>query len=105
MVKAIPLWFIAFQSPWAGQICLNASKGFEHIFVKIPSFQSPLSGQICLNNTLLEVCDVLEIEVVSIPFIGSNLFKCGYYNIAIKGEKFQSPLSGQICLNKMRQQM
>ena len=37
---------------------------------------------------------------VSIPFIGSNLFKY-WYNVVIKGEKqqFQSPLSGQICLN------
>ena len=62
---------------------------------------------------------------VSIPFIGSNLFKLaavkqfeqqgiefqsplsgqiclngkGYYNVIAKDHLFQSPLSGQICLN------
>ena len=37
-------------------------------------FQSPLSGQICLN-TAVEAAELFEIEIVSIPFIGSNLFK------------------------------
>ena len=61
-------------------------------------FQSPLSGQICLNMNGEQI--KRSLNYVSIPFIGSNLFKY-WYNVVIKGEKqqFQSPLSGQICLN------
>ena len=56
------MWIVRswFQSPLSGQICLNfASKGFEHIYVKVP-FQSPLSGQICLNSTAEEVLAFLK---------------------------------------------
>ena len=39
-------------------------------------------------------------KVVSIPFIGSNLFKLEIEDISTKnGKRPESPLSGQICLN------
>ena len=65
---------IRFQSPLSGQICLNyipTGKGYYNIVVK---FQSPLSGQICLNFKTTRQIDRGK-RSVSIPFIGSNLFK------------------------------
>ena len=65
---------VLFQSPWSGQICLNP-KEFQKEAEKALKFQSPWSGQICLNATLQDVAIFLEVEGVSIPLIGSNLFK------------------------------
>ena len=63
-------------------------------------FQSPLSGQICLNMNGEQI--KRSLNYVSIPFIGSNLFKSDLFEIEVTDIKFQSPLSGQICLNNNR---
>ena len=85
-----------FQSPWSGQICLNdmAAKGAEHIYI----VSIPLIG-----SNLFKFKNSLSSQErgnVSIPLIGSNLFKCGSSILDFEDmEMFQSPWSGQICLN------
>ena len=77
MVKAIPLWFIAFQSPKSGQICLNLILAKQGLKKQNKEFQSPKSGQICLNQELASFFEA-DSAYVSIPLIGSNLFKLQY---------------------------
>ena len=141
----------SFQSPRSGQICSNASLRKEgRSFPK--KFQSPRSGQICSNyissnhtlvgnrtsfnpldrvkfvQILLATMNVVHASAshtVSIPQIGSNLFKQVVKSLPEEKEskvsipqigsnlfkleeivdslpeerKFQSPRSGQICSN------
>ena len=117
---------ILFQSPKSGQICLNNSI-VDNAKLSKSAFQSPWSGQICLNS-FIKLYPNRERLLVSIPLIGSNLFKSRWDNswfgwilcvsiplvgsnlfklglfINKKASKFmfQSPWSGQICLNSLK---
>ena len=64
-----------FQSPRSGQIYSNLT-AYGMFVLAFWEFQSPRSGQICSNITVVD-CIYMLYVLVSIPLIGSNLFKCG----------------------------
>ena len=64
-----------FQSPRSGQICSNERLELSNLKRLRKPFQSPRSGQICSNFKRKGGINMLEAILVSIPQIGSNLFK------------------------------
>ena len=61
--------------PFIGSNLFKLAKKGLRAQGKSVEFQSPLSGQICLN-AYVQAQNLIAEGYVSIPFIGSNLFKC-----------------------------